>query len=140
MSQPAETGNGCVMKLLMDTKTFIWWTLNDNQLSRKAYDYISDINNDIYFSVASAWELVLKYKLGKIVLPAEPELFIQEHLEKNRFSVLPVTLYHTLALRELPYQPKDAYYWMLIGQSRIENMPVITGNEKMSEFGVEIIW
>jgi PIN domain nuclease of toxin-antitoxin system len=128
------------MKLLMDTRTFIWWTLKDEQLSQKGYECIGDINNDICFSAASAWEITLKYKLGKIILPTEPELFIREHLDKNRFSVIPISLHHTLAIRDLPYSHKDAFNWILIAQSKVENMPVITGNKKFSGYGVEVIW
>lgn len=55
------------MRFLLDTHTFLWWVLNDSQLSAPARAVITDRNNQIFFSVVSSWELTLKATIGKYV-------------------------------------------------------------------------
>ena len=61
------------MKALLDTHAFLWWNANDAKLSSTARQFIEDPENTLFLSVASAWEMVIKYKLGKLPLPdSEP--------------------------------------------------------------------
>jgi PIN domain nuclease of toxin-antitoxin system len=128
------------VKLLLDAHTFLWWTLEDERISPKAIDLIGNIENEIYFSVASAWEIIIKYQLGKLILPTEPEVFIPEHLEINQFSVLPISLYHAFTIRELPYHHKDPFDRMLVAQSKVENMAIISADVKFKKYDVKIVW
>ena len=65
------------MKYLLDTHAFLWFVSDDNRLSSKAKSIIKDSNNEIYFSAASAWEMSIKSKLGKMKLRGNLESFIK---------------------------------------------------------------
>jgi PIN domain nuclease of toxin-antitoxin system len=56
------------MKLLLDTHTFIWWDSDPTLLSVAALAAIRDPANEVWLSVASVWEMVLKVQLGKLTL------------------------------------------------------------------------
>ncbi len=57
------------MTYLLDTHVFLWWLADDPSLSAKARSLISDEKNFIFVSAASAWEIIIKKKLGKLVAP-----------------------------------------------------------------------
>ena len=128
------------MKLLIDTLAFLWWTKKDERLSSKASSLIENIENEIYFSVVSGWEITLKCQLGKLILPTEPEIFIPEHLKINRFIVLPLSLYHVFTTKKLTYYNKDPFDRILAAQSKVEDMPIISADSSLKEYNIEVIW
>jgi PIN domain nuclease of toxin-antitoxin system len=66
------------MKVLLDTCTFLWLTSDATELSEKAKSVFQDTGNLIYLSSVSIWEMLVKYQLGKLPLPAEPDNFIKQ--------------------------------------------------------------
>ncbi|OHD55043.1 MAG: twitching motility protein PilT [Spirochaetes bacterium GWF1_51_8] len=128
------------MRYLIDTHAFLWCTINDERLSRKIIEIVENIDNEIFFSAVSGWEIAIKYQLGKLVLSAAPEIFITEQIENNQYTVLPITLLHALTTRELPLIHKDPFDRMLVAQSKIENLPILSNDSKLSEYDVDIIW
>jgi PIN domain nuclease of toxin-antitoxin system len=73
------------MRLLLDSHTFLWWVLNDTQLSHPARTAIAETSNQIFFSTVSSWELIIKASLGKLNLRTEPRVFFQQQLDRNQF-------------------------------------------------------
>jgi PIN domain nuclease of toxin-antitoxin system len=75
------------MKLLLDTHIFLWFINNDPRLFNQWRTLIRVSNNDVYLSVVSLWEVILKYQLGKLNLPQSPEIYLplqrQRHFIKN---------------------------------------------------------
>ncbi len=127
------------MKSLVDPHVLLWWAAFDENLSQRAREIIEDAGNEIFFSTASAWEISIKYRLGKLVLPLTPEVYIPELLENNQIQVLQLYLYHALALCSLPLLHKDPFDRMLIAQSILENMPIISMDGQFSKYGVDVI-
>lgn len=78
------------MKALLDTHTFLWWNLDDPQLSDTVRAFISDGHNEIFLSASSAWELANKYSKGRLKLPETPEHYVAQRLTRHRFSALPI--------------------------------------------------
>ena len=74
------------MKYLLDTHTFLWWVTGDDSLSQVASEIIADKNNQIFFSIASAWEIAIKYSINKLTLPVHPEEYITSRLASNQFQ------------------------------------------------------
>jgi PIN domain nuclease of toxin-antitoxin system len=56
------------MRLLLDTHAFLWWVTDAPQLSKPARTLISNERNEVFFSAASAWEIVIKAQLGRVTL------------------------------------------------------------------------
>ncbi len=128
------------MKLLLDTHVFLWWVVDDPQLSRRVRDAIGDSGNDVFFSVASAWELAIKTALGRLVLPGPLEALLPQQLALNGFHVLPVALPHALAVAVLPLYHHDPFDRLLVAQARIEKMVLVSGDRRIARYDVERIW
>jgi len=79
------------MNILLDTHAFLWWITDDAQLSATARTLIKDGENTLYWSAASSWEVAIKYNLGRLPLPDEPEQFLAQELTKNQIESLPIT-------------------------------------------------
>lgn len=89
------------MNYLIDTHTFLWWVADDDQLSLVAREIIADKSNIIFFSIASAWEIAIKYSSNKLILQDEPEEYITSRLESNKFESLTIQLSHVLKVADL---------------------------------------
>ncbi|MBD2199907.1 MULTISPECIES: type II toxin-antitoxin system VapC family toxin [Calothrix] len=128
------------MNVLFDTHTFLWWITDSSQLSSRVRAIISDGNNKLFFSAASAWEIAIKAQLGKLVLPKIPEQFIFEQLLTNSIESLPIQLNHAVGVYHLPNHHKDPFDRILISQSRFENLPILTLDPLISQYDVNVIW
>ncbi|NEQ88479.1 MAG: type II toxin-antitoxin system VapC family toxin, partial [Moorea sp. SIO2I5] len=64
------------MKILLDTHIFLWFISGDTMLSTDVRDIIRDPDNEVYLSVVSVWEAIVKYQLGKLPLPEPPDKFL----------------------------------------------------------------
>ena len=127
------------MRLLLDTHTFLWYVAGDDQLSRKARDLISDLENDVLLSVGSLWEIVIKLRLGKLKLVGSFEV-IPRQLEENDISVLGIELPHLTALAKLPLHHRDPFDRLIIAQAVAEGIPLVGHDQVFKEYPVHRIW
>jgi PIN domain nuclease of toxin-antitoxin system len=128
------------MKALLDTHVFLWWNLNDERLSRTARDVIGDGRNEIFVSAASAWEIAIKAARGRLHLPDYPDRYVAERMLLHHFQPLPVSLNHALQVYHLPEHHPDPFDRLLIAQSQLERLPLLSGDPQISRYEVEIIW
>jgi PIN domain nuclease of toxin-antitoxin system len=66
------------MKAILDTHAFLWWVLDNPRLSRTARDFIVNPSHTIYLSAVSGWEMAIKWSLGRLTLPAQPDIFVKQ--------------------------------------------------------------
>lgn len=128
------------MKVLLDTHAFLWWVIDDSQLSDTAKATIANPSNIIYLSVVSAWEIIIKERTGKLSLPESPETYIPSRLASNQFVSLAVQMQHILQIASLPDHHRDPFDRLLIAQSQIEQLPLLTVDHLISQYSVDIIW
>lgn len=128
------------MRVLLDTHTFLWWITDSPRLSARAREVIRDSNNELFFSAASGWEIAIKAQLGRLQLPDNLEQFIVEQLSLNAILVLPIQLRHALHVYTLPQHHRDPFDHMLVAQSQLENLPVLTADSQITRYSVETIW
>jgi len=105
------------MRLLLDTCTFLWLIIDDDSLTNRVKDLFVNRDNEVFFSVVSAWEIAVKYAIGRIDLPDEPQLYIPEQREHN-----------------------DPFDRMLISQALIHGLTILTPNELIKKYPVRIFW
>jgi PIN domain nuclease of toxin-antitoxin system len=91
------------MKFLLDTHAFLWFILDDAQLSSRARALIVDEQNDIFLSPASYWELAIKISIGKYQLPGPFVPFLHQQIDLNDFTILPITVEHAGKVASLAY-------------------------------------
>jgi PIN domain nuclease of toxin-antitoxin system len=128
------------MKVLLDTHAFLWWITDSPKLSALAREVIQDNNNELFFSAASGWEIAIKAQLGRLQLPDNLEQFIVEQLSLNAIFALPIQLHHALHVYTLPQYHRDPFDRILVAQSQIENLPILTADTQIIPYAVETIW
>ena len=102
------------MNLLFDTHIFIWWDSAPARLSSQVLGLCQDPAHRLWLSVASVWEMQIKYQLGKLQLQQALAAIVARQQQVNRITLLPVDLVHVLALEQLPVHHKDPFDRMLI--------------------------
>ena len=128
------------MNYLLDTHTFLWLISEPEKLSPKAKDIIKKPDNALFLSSASGWEVVIKTQIGKLFLPEQPDIYIPKQMELNSIELLAITMKHALNIFNLPYIHKDPFDRILISQSIIENIPIITSDTLITKYNVNIVW
>ncbi len=123
------------MNLLVDTHVLLWWLDDPTRLSEAAGAAIRDGANVVFVSAATAWEIVIKKTLGKLDVPDN----LDEVLRECRFTPLPITIAHALAVLSLPMHHRDPFDRMLVAQARAEGMTVVTRDPKVLEYAVSNI-
>ncbi len=128
------------MRAILDTHAILWWVTNNPQLSQTVRDIIADSDNTLYLSVASSWEIIIKFNTGKLPLSEPPTQFIQSCLSVNRFESLAINLPHVLQINTLPDHHKDPFDRILIAQAQVESIPILTVDRMIIEYPVQTIW
>ena len=128
------------MKYLLDTHAFLWFVLDDQRISAKAKLIIEDSKNKIYFSAASAWEIAIKTELARLKIKGDLDSFIIEQLSTNSFVPLSITISHCLYTKRLPQVHKDPFDRILIAQSKLENLQLISKDKKIREYNITTVW
>ncbi len=128
------------MRYLLDTHTFLWWNLDDAQLSPLARELIADGSHEIFLSAATAWEIAIKAARGRLTLPEEPAGYISSRINLHGFQALPVHIHHAAHVYQLPLHHTDPFDRLLIAQSQIESMPIISVDADIRKYEVEVIW
>lgn len=128
------------MKVLLDTPTFLWCAVGDRRLPYRLATVLSDRENIVWLSVASAWEIAVKVQEGKLRLPEDVSVYIPDRLAKLSIEIMPLSLSHTLAAASLPMHHSDPFDRFLIAQSRVEGIPIVTDDPRFKQYDVEVLW
>ncbi|HSR67058.1 MAG TPA: type II toxin-antitoxin system VapC family toxin [Acidobacteriota bacterium] len=127
------------MKLLLDTHCWLWMRTAPEKLSGSARDLLIDPENDLYLSPASSWEIAIKYELGRLSLPEPPAQYVPKRLAQDSIQSLNIDHRHTLETASLPTHHRDPFDRLLIAQSRIEGLPLMSADEVFSSYDVELL-
>ncbi len=128
------------MRLLLDTHILLWFLLTPGKLSATALAAIQQAENQVYVSLASAWEMSIKTGLGKLSLTQPIESFILDQTQRNRFDILPITLAHIAAVERLPHHHRDPFDRLLIAQSLVEDIPFISADSSIHAYPITHLW
>jgi PIN domain nuclease of toxin-antitoxin system len=128
------------MRLLLDTHTFLWFVLDDPQLSGSAKARIEDPANDILISPASYWEIAIKVRLKKLDLLTPYDDFMHRGIVGNDFEILPIEPKHTSLLTTLPLHHKDPFDRLLVAQALVEAIPIVSVDVALDLYGSTRLW
>jgi len=126
------------MKLLLDTHILLWAAGEPQKLPVKIRQLIEDKENTLFFSAASIWEIVMKNGLGRNDFQIEPRMF-RSALMDNGYLEVPITSEHVLFVHDLPPLHKDPFDRILVAQSSIEGMAVLTVDQAVIDYGGTVI-
>jgi PIN domain nuclease of toxin-antitoxin system len=128
------------MKVLLDTHALLWWFTDDPRLSTKARALISDADNEILVSAASAWEIATKHRLGKLEEAAEAVIRFNELIAADSFIHLPIYYQHGLRAGLYRTAHRDPFDRMLAAQAEIEVIPLVTLDSAFKQFEIVTLW
>ncbi len=127
------------MKILLDTHIFLWFISGDNRLSIDICNSIRDSGNQVYLSVVSIWECIVKYKLGKLPLPESPEIYFLKQRNLHQIINLNLDENSVTQLANLPPLHRDPFDRMLICQALQNNLIIATVDKAIRNYQVRIL-
>jgi len=126
--------------ILLDTCTFLWIVSGSAELSDTSKRLFSDPANEVYLSVASAWEIIVKCKMGKLPLPEPPHEFIKKWRTRHEIDSLPLDEAAVLQLSRLPDYHKDPFYRILVCQAIAGGLVILTHDPRITNYPVRAEW
>ena len=127
------------MKLLIDTHAFLWYITNDPRLGRHAYDTIRDKSNQVYLSVVSVWEALVKHQIGKLPLPLPADQYIADRQAAHRIASLELDVPSVSRLLALPVHHHDPFDRMLMCQALQHELIIVTNDEQFRRYPVLLL-
>jgi len=121
------------MKLLLDTHLLLWAAGKPGRLSADARRLMKDAANELVFSAASLWEIVIKRGLGRDDFQVDPRLFRRGLLD-NGYIELPIGSEHAVAIDGLPLLHKDPFDRILIAQALVEGIILLTMDPLVAQY------
>ena len=128
------------MRLLLDTCTFLWIVGGAKELSSRARSAFADPANEVFLSAASAWEIAVKHRLGKLPLPAGPAEFVPAQRAAHGIEPLAVEEESALHIAKLPDLHRDPFDRMLVAQALVGGLVLVTPDDTIRRYPVRILW
>ena len=127
------------MNLLIDTHALIWFITDNKKLPIQTRRIIESSENNCFVSIATYWEIGIKYSIGRLDLNADLET-IFEIIEETGFEPLPVTVKQILTNAKLDFYHQDPFDRIIIAQSMTENMAIISKDNQFRKYSIPVVW
>jgi PIN domain nuclease of toxin-antitoxin system len=128
------------MRYLLDTHTFLWFAAEPNKLPETLRTLLSDTNNDLLLSAASAWEIALLWQLQKITLPEPPQFFIPQAILALSLTPLDIDFEMAITAATLPLLHRDPFDRLLVAATIQENVVLLSKDQILPKYGVAVMW
>jgi len=120
---------------LIDTQIFIWWMEKSSRLSKDIFSFLNNSQNQIFLSIASVWEIVIKKAKKKLKTPKD----VEGGIKASGFTPINIEMLHVLGIEKLPMYHNDPFDRILIAQSQAENLTFITRDKKIWKYKVAVL-
>jgi PIN domain nuclease of toxin-antitoxin system len=124
------------VKLIVDTHAALWLLAEDERLSARADQMLTDSSNEVLLSAAVVWEVAIKRSLGKL---DAPEGFATMLLDAGA-APLPIGVDHAEAVRSLPWHHRDPFDRLLVTQAVLEGAVLVSNDDRMRAYGAPMAW
>ena len=128
------------MRLQLDTHSFLRFVEGNTQLSPESRRLIEDEDNSKWLSMASVWELAIKISIGKLTLAQPLEEYLANQMNRNGIALLPIALPHVLRVQTLPLHHRDPFDRLIVAQSLVEDMPLVSADSLLDTYGIKRLW
>ena len=128
------------MNILLDTQCFLWMQAAPERFSQAVRACIQHPDTRLWLSAVSGWEIAIKYALGKLSLPAEPSEYVSSRMVRTNVQALAVAMNHGLAVAQLPMHHRDPFDRLLVVQSQLEALRLLTADRALAAYDVDILW
>jgi len=128
------------VRVLVDTHAWLWMLTSPHRLPPAARTTVSDMRTEVLLSAASAWEIAIKYQLGKLPLPEAPAAYVPARVAASGCTALAID--HNAALRAglLPDHHRDPFDRLLVAQAQILDVPLVSGDHALDAYDVNVLW
>lgn len=127
------------MRFLLDTHVWLWLQSDPSRIAPELLDRLEQADR-ILLSAASAWEIGIKSALGKLNLPEPPSVYVTSRMSKSGTDSLPVEILHALEAASLPSHHRDPFDRVLIAQSRLLRIPLVSSDRTIASYDVDVVW
>jgi PIN domain nuclease of toxin-antitoxin system len=127
------------VKLLLDTQCWLWMAAEPARFGAAARRHLQDGRNELCLSSVSAMEISIKYSIGKLPLHIPPAEFLPSLMNFGRVSLILLNIDHAIRLASLPFHHRDPFDRLLIAQAQVENLRLMTADEKFRSYDVDLI-
>jgi PIN domain nuclease of toxin-antitoxin system len=128
------------LRALLDTHALLWWLSDDPALPRAARKLIVETKNTLVVSAASAWEVAIKVRLGKLPTASDLVADFSGLIEREGFELLAISPEHGIRAGLLPGPHRDPFDRMLVAQAQAENIPIVSNEASFDSYGVRRYW
>ena len=122
------------MNFLLDTHVFLWYITGDSRIHDDLLTQLQNIRNQVWLSVISEWEIIIKYQLGRLPLPEPPRKYIPQQRRKHGLASLSLDENAVVLLETLPAIHRDPFDRMLICQALRHDLVLVTADRKMTDY------
>jgi PIN domain nuclease of toxin-antitoxin system len=128
------------LKLLLDTQCFLWWFTEPKRLNSDVIEQIISEDNELFLSVASAWEIAIKVSVSKLPLPEPVDIYIASRMQRLGIKYLDIVFPHVCQVATLPLLHRDPFDRILVAQAQIERLTLVTADEILTNYNVDLLW
>lgn len=128
------------MRVLLDSHAFIWLAEEPEKLSRSLLQLLQSSQTNLFLSVVSEWELLIKEQRGKLKLHIGIMGMVEREMEAWQLQRLPVLHDHIHQYATLPLHHRDPFDRMLIAQAMAEDLTLVTADALFRRYNVKTIW
>ena len=127
------------MRYLLDTHAFLWIAQDDPRLDTNVRTLFGDVNNEIFLSAASVWEMAIKASLGKLTLATPLARLVAGGVERG-IRLLGVSCDHAYRLEQLPFHHRDPFDRLLVVQASYEAMQLVSRDATLDAYPAIRVW
>lgn len=128
------------MKLLLDTHALIWWLGARKRIPKPMQALLLDPGNEVLVSAATAWEIAIKRRIGKLDFDPGFLSDFDPHVVALGFAPLSVTAAHMVRGAGIEAPHKDPFDRIIAGQALVENLVVVTADKAVAGLGAAVVW
>ena len=128
------------MKYLLDTHAFLWMISGDKKLSNDSAEVILNPSSELYFSMASYWEICIKLSINKLELKRNWSEIFEREMRLNGIQWLSIKPEHARGVIKLPWHHRDPFDRLIISQCITEKLVCITADEHFSKYRIKCLW
>lgn len=128
------------MKLLLDAQIIIWYVDKFAKLSSPALTAINDSANELFVSAATIWEIGIKVSINKLPLSLPYEQWMTESIHDMNLTILPITVAYSGIQASLPWHHRDPFDRLMIAQSMLDGIPIVSCDQQLDAYGIHRIW
>ena len=128
------------MRVLLDTQCWLWMQVSPDRFSGSALSTIEHPETELLLSAASSWEIAIKTALGKLTLPTSPTEYVPDRMRSSGVVGLPIEHSHALQVFCLPLHHRDPFDRLLIAQTQVEKLSLLTADKQLAQYDVQIEW